>query len=149
MKNFIHLNDDEKILVLNWRNSERVKVNMLTKNTISKKDHFKFIENLSQTTNKQYYLIDDIGVIYFTNIDDNSAEIALYSNPDKYNVGDKLMQYILSFKFTHLYLKVFKNNKRAINLYKKYNFKEIIKKELDTKEMIYMELNNENSNFNL
>jgi aminopeptidase-like protein len=86
----------------------------------------------------------DIGVIDFTNIRNEKAEIGLYKNPSKQKVGFKLMSEIINYGFNELKLKklilyVYENNKRAINLYKKFNFKEVDKKN----DLIKMELINE------
>ena len=141
MKNFINLNYSEKLLVLEWRNSQRVRENMYSTKIISVENHLNFIDKLIYDRENKYFLVEDIGVIYFNNIKNNSVNIGLYSNPKKYGVGRLLMNQILSFDFKYYYLEVFKNNKKAIDLYLKYNFK--IKNE--DKNIIYMELKNENS----
>jgi UDP-4-amino-4,6-dideoxy-N-acetyl-beta-L-altrosamine N-acetyltransferase len=147
MKNFIDITDEESIMILKWRNHNGVRVNMLNNNEITKEEHFNFIESLKDENSKQYFLIDNIGVIYFTNIKDNTAEIGLYSNPTKYGVGKTLIDNLLSFNYKTLYLEVLKDNLNAIKLYKRYNFKEYKKKDSLNNNIIYMELKNENRKF--
>jgi len=140
MTNFINLNENEKIMVLNWRNNKRVRENMYSNNIISKQEHFKFIESLVTSNTKKYFLVDELGVIYFNKIKHNTAEIGLYSNPEKFGIGSLLIEKILTFGFENLYLEVVDTNKKAIELYLKYQFKVITKKRVKDKNIIYMEL---------
>jgi UDP-4-amino-4,6-dideoxy-N-acetyl-beta-L-altrosamine N-acetyltransferase len=83
-------------------------------------------------------------VIYFSNITNEKTDIGLYKNPDKKKVGSKLMNEIINYGFNEIKLKklilyVYENNIKAINLYKKFSFKEVDKKE----NIIKMELINE------
>jgi len=55
------------------------------------------------------------------------------------------IKYVFEYlKLEKLKLEVFSNNVKAINLYKKYNFKEDGTKTINDKEVICMELVNEN-----
>ena len=70
-------------------------------------------------------MIDDIGVIDFTNITDKKADIGLYKNPNKQKVGSVLMKHLINYGFNvlgleKLILYVYENNQKAINLYKKF-----------------------------
>ena len=90
-----------------------------------------------------------IGVIDFTNIKKNRADIGLYSNPQIYGNGSLLMEIICDYGFNTLKIKklvaeVFVSNKKAFNLYNKFNFKETGTKIINNKEVICMELKNEN-----
>ena len=144
MKNFTELNFQEKELILKWRNNPLIAKYMLTKN-ISLKAHLKFIDNLKNDNKKRYFLVENIGVIYFTLHNNNIVEIGLYKNPNKQKVGNKLLKTAIEYAFEELKAKkiilyVFENNIKAINLYKKFGFKEIDKQ----KNIIKMELKNEN-----
>jgi len=141
--NFINLNIEEKKMILNWRNHPDIARYMITKH-ISLKEHLQFIENLKKNLNKKYFLIEDIGVIYFT-IFKNYAEIGLYKNPQKKGVGKILMEKLIDYGFnklnlTKLILYVYEDNLKAINLYKKFGFTETDKKD----NLIKMELKNAN-----
>ncbi len=144
MKNFIDLSNDEKLMVLNWRNSGRIRENMHTNKIISKEEHFDFIESLKDDESKKYFLINDIGVIYFNNIKNCRAEIGLYANPTKFGVGSLLMDCIVNFDFDSLCLEVIETNYRAIELYLEYKFHKVDRKKIKDKNIIYMERVDEN-----
>jgi len=140
MKNFINLTHNEKIMVLKWRNDKRIRDNMFSSDIISLDNHLNFINKLENDKKNTYFLIDDLGVIYFNNIQNNKAEIGLYSNPKKYGIGKLLMDKIVSSNFDYLYLEVLESNKKAIELYLKYNFKIKNNKIVKGKKIISMEL---------
>ena len=115
---------------------------MLNQEEISLKNHLKFIDSLDE---KRIYLkIDDLGVINFK-IFKNYVELGIHKNPNKQKVGSKLLKTAIEYAFNELQAKkiilyVFENNIKAINLYRKFGFKEIDKQ----KNIIKMELKNEN-----
>ena len=144
LKNFIQLNYDEKLMILEWRNHSETSKFMINKK-VELKEHLNFINSLKENKTKLYFLLDDIGVIDFTNITDKKADIGLYKNPNKQKVGSILMKHIVDYGFNVLKLEklilyVYKNNQKAINLYKKFNFKIVDKKD----NLLKMELLNEN-----
>ena len=144
LKDFTQLSYEEAIKILQWRNSPQIAKWMYNKN-ISKEEHFNFLKKLQNDNTKKYFLVDDIGVIDFTNITKTTANIGLYKNPSKKKVGDKLLEHIIDYGFNNLKLQkltleVFKNNQKAISLYKKHNFKTVEEK----KDIIKMELSYEN-----
>ncbi len=140
MKNFINLTYKEKLMVLDWRNNIRTRINMYSLDKISIENHLKFIDSLINDKENKYFLVENVGVIYFNNIKNNKAEIGLYSNPKKYAQGNFLMEKILTFKYKYLYLKVFKDNEKAIKLYLKYNFILVKEELINNKKILYMEL---------
>ncbi|ADN08186.1 UDP-4-amino-4,6-dideoxy-N-acetyl-beta-L-altrosamine N-acetyltransferase [Sulfurimonas autotrophica] len=155
--NFIELNEDTQLKILTWRNHPTIKKWMYTDDNILLDNHLNFISSLKSTKDKQYFVVDkdeqQIGVIYFTNIDTNKkeCEFGLYANPFEKiaGVGSILEKLCIEYAFDILKLKklkleVFSNNKKALNLYKKFNFKEIGKKIVNNKDVICMELKNEN-----
>lgn len=147
--NFINLSLNEKKMVLKWRNHNTIKQWMYTQKEISLENHLNYINTLTTRTDKVYFLVkmneEFIGVIAFTNIAKDSAEIGLYAKPNLQGIGKTLMQSITEYGFNELklstlYSEVFEHNVSAIKLYKKFGFKEINKKE----NIIIMELKNEN-----
>ncbi|EIN8284890.1 UDP-4-amino-4,6-dideoxy-N-acetyl-beta-L-altrosamine N-acetyltransferase [Campylobacter coli] len=129
-KDFIHLNDYEIKLVWQWRNDKKISQFMKTK-YIDFQEHLNFITTLKKDQTKKYFLVlkDDeiIGVIYFINITQDSCEFGLYVKPNLKGVGQILMQEIKKYAFENLKTKelkacVFKQNKRALDLYLKNNF---------------------------
>lgn len=153
--NFTELSYDPILMVLSWRNHEKVRKYMLNQDEISLKNHLDFIEYLKTTTEKLYFLVRQndnfIGVIDFYNFKDSSCEFGLYANPEikLAGIGKILTECCIKYAFDILGLKklkleVLSDNERAINLYKKYNFQEVGKKGVNNREVICMELRNEN-----
>jgi len=148
---FQELSEENKLLILNWRNHDNVRKWMYNSETILSENHFKFIESLkTSTTNKYFLVMEDekkIGVIYFTDIDNlkKKAEFGLYANPDIKGVGKLLMDIICDYAFekmsyNKLIAEVFDSNKRAIDLYINKNFKPVQTKIVDKRKIICMEL---------
>ena len=153
--NFIDLNIEEKKMILSWRNHPNIKQWMYNDNDINLEDHLMFIDSLNSITDKLYFLVkqDDkyIGVIDFTNITNKNSEFGLYSNSDVKiaGVGRILENICIDYAFNTLKveilkLEVFSENIQVINLHKKFNFKETGIKIVNDKEVICMELENEN-----
>ncbi|MBE0514915.1 UDP-4-amino-4,6-dideoxy-N-acetyl-beta-L-altrosamine N-acetyltransferase [Sulfurimonas sp.] len=152
--NFTDLTLEEKKMVLLWRNHPTIKQWMYNSDDILLENHLNFIETLNECTDKLYFLVkrddDYIGVVDFTNIDkeSKSSEFGLYSNPflKIAGIGRILEEISIAYAFqtlkvSILKLEVFAENEKAINLYKKFNFKEITKKIVNNREVICMELN--------
>ena len=115
---------------------------MFDKNEISLQNHLNFVKNMPK--NKIYLKAEDLGVINFKIIND-TAELGIHKNPDKKRVGNILLKTAIEYAFNELNAKkivlyVFEDNLKAINLYKKFGFKEIDKKD----NIIKMELLNKN-----
>lgn len=151
--NFINLDLDEKKMVLKWRNHPKVKSVMHNNSDIAWDNHLHFIESLKERVDKKYFLIKEdslaIGVIDFINIHNHEAELGIYSNPELRGYGTLLLNEICKYAFQVLNIKVLKAevysvNNAAIQLYKKFNFQEVNKKKREKKEIIIMELKNEN-----
>lgn len=145
-KDFTTLNLDELKLVLQWRNHKNISQFMLNK-SIEFKEHLNFIERLKKDKNKKYFLLykakEAFGVIYFTKITKTSCEFGLYAKPNLKGVGQILMDEIKKYAFENLRVKnlkayVFKDNEKALKLYKNNDF--IITKE--DEKFFYITLNN-------
>ena len=151
--NFVDLTIEEKKMVLSWRNHPDIKRWMYTDSDISLENHLNFIDSLKDRKDKLYFLVkkDDeyIGVINFTDIKVESLEMGIYSRPSAKGLGSILLKTIIEYAFDTLKIKrifaeVFSENSRAYNLYKKYGFNEIGKNNINNKEVIRLELKNEN-----
>lgn len=148
--NFVELSLDEKKMILEWRNHPDVKKWMYNQEDIKLDDHLSFIESLKQRDNKLYFLVkqnnENIGVIDFTQIIKNeSVHMGLYVNPSVFAKGKILINAIINYSFNILKVKkiiseVFVENKRAHEVYIKFNFQEISRKIENNKEVICMEL---------
>lgn len=151
---FINMTLEEKKMVLSWRNHPSIKKWMYNSNDISLENHLAFIKTLKNSVDKLYFLVKQeniyIGVIDFTNIDNGSksSEFGLYANIYLKGKGKVLLNTICEYAFNSLNIKkliaeAFIENKKAISLYKRFDFKEITKKIVNNREVIYMELENE------
>jgi UDP-4-amino-4,6-dideoxy-N-acetyl-beta-L-altrosamine N-acetyltransferase len=90
-----------------------------------------------------------LGVIDFYNFENNLCEFGLYSNPNTSSVGKIMMNKIVNYAFDTLnsnllIAEVFSDNIKAIKLYDRFNFQETKRKIVSDKEIICMELQNEN-----
>ncbi len=149
--NFIDLSLEDKKMVLEWRNHPTIRKWMLTKEEIPLENHLSYIDSLKTKSDRVYFLVKEqdkpIGVIDFTDIDliQSKASIGIYAKPNLRGVGNLLMQEIINYGFVKLKLEsliseVFNSNDLAIQLYKRYGFKEIDRRD----NMSIMELKNEN-----
>jgi len=136
---FQDLSFEEKVEVWQWRNDKSIRKWMFHQQLISLQEHLKFIDTLSDK--KIYLKVEDIGVVNFKNLGD-FVEIGLHKNPNKNNVGSKLLAIAIDYAFTVLQAKkilicVLKNNKRALHIYRKFGFIETaINKNIITMELI-------------
>ena len=155
--NFINTSLEEKKMILDWRNHPHIRKWMYNQKEISIESHLNFIESLKNSKDKIYCLVkmdkEYIGVIDFTNINhqNKSTYFGLYSNPysKTTGIGTILLKTIIDYAFNTsnmniLKLEVFEINKKALNLYKKFNFKQMGEKIVNNKKVIVMELKNEN-----
>lgn len=142
--NFTELNESQTLMVLAWRNDERVAKFMKNK-SVSLEEHLNFIASLKTRSDKRYFLVKDdeiyIGVIDFVDIAQDSCEFGLYANPKLKGQGSKLMQIIVDYAFSELKVKrinscAYNQNEKAIALYRKFGF-EIYDKD---EKMSYMKL---------
>lgn len=151
--NFVELTLEEKQMVLNWRNDPSIREWMYNEDMISLESHLSYIESLKDSKDKKYFLVkkndEYIGVIDFVDITKESAHMGIYANPESKGVGKILLESITNYAFEVLKVKkifaeVFSENKRAYDLYKKFNFKAFDKKVVNNKEVICLELKYEN-----
>lgn len=136
VNNFINLSDEEKALVLKWRNHESVRYWMYSTHVISKKEHLEFINNLKSDNKNFYWLVSDmsgngLGVIYLQNYDMNNrnAYFGIYTNPERRGkkIGIILIECLktIAFKIGNLHtlkLEVLDFNERAIKFYMDVGF---------------------------
>lgn len=145
---FTTLDTQRLTTVLAWRNHSDIRRWMLSDDEISLENHLQFVESLKNRVDKRYFLVqregEPIGVIDFTDITQNSAEIGIYANPQMRGVGEALMNALIEYGFSTLEVKiliatVFADNERAKHLYEKFDFIETARKFYKGKEMIIME----------
>ena len=145
--NFTSLSDEQKLMVLKWRNDERIAKFMKNK-SVGKEEHFTFLERLKSIQDKIYFLVKDesefIGVISFVDITKESCEFGVYKNPELKGVGKKLLDLIKDYAFFTLKVgslkaKAYNNNEKALALNENFGFR-IYAKDC---EFSYLELKNE------
>lgn len=154
--NFTDMTFDEKKMVLSWRNHPEIKKWMYNNDDISLQNHLAYIESLNNSLDKLYFLVKKdsnyIGVIDFTSInkEKKSSEFGLYANASSKipGVGRILESICINYAFdilkiSVLKLEVFSDNIQVRNLHKKFHFQETIRKIVNNKEVICMELKNE------
>lgn len=110
-KNFVCLTDEEKIMILKWRNHDNVRRLMVNKEEIPLENHLRFIESLKERTDSYYWLVTDhkgvkLGVLDVIHINDeeNVGEIGYYLNQEELGRGFEFMIESLYFVFTQLKL---------------------------------------------
>ena len=140
--NFTDLTDEQILMILRWRNDERVAKFMKNK-SVSEQEHRNFISNLKNDETKRYFLVkedsDYIGVIDFVDIEADSCEFGIYANPEL--KGKILMQTIVEYaaktlKVGELKSCAYNENEKAIALYGKFGVEIYAKDE----QMSYMSL---------
>lgn len=151
--NFVNLSLEEKKIILNWRNNPVIKQWMYTIKDIKLEEHLSFINSLVERKDKLYFLVKEnnnsIGVIDFVNITSNSLNMGIYVNPALKSKGSILLNEIVNYSFDVLKVKkiraeVFSENIKAYNLYKKFGFIDSTRKTINKREVICMELIDEN-----
>lgn len=133
--NFTELSESDVRYVLKMRNHPEIKKWMYNQEDITMTQHSGFIESLKTDNNKYYFIVKQAGIIIgsvnFTKIDQHkkTADFGLYANPFEIiaGVGRTLEDVAIScaknnLKLSALNLEVFENNKKVVNLHKKYGF---------------------------
>jgi UDP-4-amino-4,6-dideoxy-N-acetyl-beta-L-altrosamine N-acetyltransferase len=128
-KNFTLLSEEEKEMVLGWRNNPLIRMWMSNDDVISIDDHMKFVAKLSSRNDVAYWLVsycdNPVGVFDLASIDylHGSAVIGYYLAPDLIGTGFG-MSFMLSFRtfffdvlgFQMLYSYVLEGNARAFQM---------------------------------
>lgn len=162
LKSFPHLSDEERSMVLAWRNSDAVRPHMFTDHRISPEEHAAFIGRLRAGDDFYWLVIGadgcGAGVIYLNRVDRRNAHayLGLYANPERRvsGTGRVLIGLLkrLSFETAGLHtlkLEVIADNGRAIELYRKSGFEtegrlvEFVRKDGCWKDVVVMGIRNE------
>lgn len=91
-------------LVLNWRNTERVRLNMLDDSIISEHEHSAFLNNIKKDLSKAYFVVNlngkAVGCIYFTDLDKPIVTWGCYIGLEKIIPGLFVALVVLAGKFS-------------------------------------------------
>lgn len=126
-KNFIMMNDDEKLMVLNWRNDDRVRRWMYSKKQATEEEHFNFINTLEGRKDRWYWLVYrreiPVGVLVLSlqDIENEIFESGTYMNPELYGEGFGFFKEVGIFLYyvlgiNSIYSSVQADNKDALYL---------------------------------
>lgn len=119
-KNFVVLSNEEKLMILEWRNDDKVRNVMVNKDIIRLEDHLRFIDALNEREDCYYWLVFDesnmpVGVLDVIHVDTikDQGEIGYYINPNESGKGFMFMIECLYFVFGQLQLS---NNLSTVNI---------------------------------
>ncbi len=123
--NITTLSKEEQLQVLDWRNSENVRANMLNQKIISKEDHLSYCEKLKKNNSTILYRVtvngSPCGVVNFTDLDykNKTGEYGLYVVDQRPGIGLYLGRLAVYYFFeilcfTQLNILVLSHNKNAI-----------------------------------
>ena len=130
-KNFVCLSEEEKLMILEWRNHEKVRNMMVNKDIIPLENHLAFIESLKNREDCYYWLVTEasganVGVIDIIHIDmdKDQGEIGYYLNQEELGKGFDFMIECLYFVYSQIKLGfnlvTVNTNNRDILLFNKY-----------------------------
>ena len=110
-KNFIMMNDEEKRMVLKWRNDDSVRRWMYSAKQATEEEHFNYIKTLEGKDDRWYWIVFKkdlpVGVLVLALHDREKGiyEHGIYMNPDLYGGGFGLFKEINIFLFCILCIK--------------------------------------------
>jgi UDP-4-amino-4,6-dideoxy-N-acetyl-beta-L-altrosamine N-acetyltransferase len=124
LKNFLSLSNEYLLMILDWRNDEKVRLWMDHSSIISKNDHLKFIEELETCNDKAYWLVlnknKPLGVVYLNPIDwkNKTCFWGYYLNPAFIGSGKGLVLefYLLNIAFSKFYMNTIQSKLKTSNL---------------------------------
>lgn len=140
--NFFDLTIEQKVMILDWRNSEVIRKWMYNTNFVEKDNHLSFIERLENDKTKFYFLVKrneiPVGVISILDIKDYSGDWGYYIAPDFHNQNlgvefyyFSLLHFYNKLNFKKVFGYVLKENKSANSFSDLFGFS----KELQIKEI--------------
>lgn len=102
-KNFITLPIEDKLMILEWRNSEQIRKVMVNKEIIPESSHLKFIEDLKSRNDCYYWLVENrkgvnVGVLDILHVDEEQdvGEIGYYMDPTLFGMG---LEFVIECEF--------------------------------------------------
>jgi UDP-4-amino-4,6-dideoxy-N-acetyl-beta-L-altrosamine N-acetyltransferase len=141
-KNILEVDEKLQRQLLSWRNREDIRKSMINQHEIGLPEHQEWLKNLAASlTQKNWLIFVDgfaVGSLYLTNINraDLSSQWGFYIGDPEFRgkgLGKEILyQFLVMFfeelKFRRLMTKVLSNNDAALNLYQKFHFCELGRK---------------------
>lgn len=135
-KNFKYISEADKVLIWQWRNSDRIRLQMANQDFIELDAHLNWMSGLGVRNDCLYYLVHDnekpIGVFYLTNIDRNNKTaqwgfyLDLNTRPGFGIVGFfALEHYFTDLGFARMNSQVMKSNEKSLKWHRKLLFSEV------------------------
>lgn len=131
------MNESDLELVLDWRNSDRIRFNMYTDHIISLEEHKAWFSGIKNDESMSYHICEynqkPIGVIYFTSIDQQNQKCywGFYLGDVNAVMGSgSIMEFLaLEYVFDSLDIRklcaeIFVFNDKVIKLHKKFGFQQ-------------------------
>ena len=124
-------------MVLNWRNSERIRANMYTDHIITIEEHLAWYERVKKDQTVDYLICEykniPIGLVNFTNIDrtNNKCYWGFYLGDINAPLGSGIAMEFIALEYAFKILKIRKLccevllfNNKVVKLHKKFSFQE-------------------------
>lgn len=132
-QNITSLSRQEKLTILSWRNSDKVRVNMVNQKIITEENHLAYCEKLSKDNSTILFRVSisdtPCGVVNFTNLDykTKTGEYGLYVVDPRPGLGIYIGRIALFYffnvlSFSKLNIIVFESNKNALMFNEKILF---------------------------
>ena len=130
-KNFTETSVEEKEQILNWRNSDRIRLKMFDQNIISLEQHLNWISSLKQKKDCLYFFVSldtvPLGVIDFTELNflERSGCFGFYTDEKFTMYGSVIEAELLRYFFENIDFDLIKasileSNKKVYLNHKKY-----------------------------
>lgn len=137
-KDILEADENLKEKIRQWRNKEDIRKFMINQEIISEDEHKKWLEKLKEDDRIKFWIVYfkelPIGIVNLQNIDykNLTSEWGFYIGEESYRgigLSKKILYKLLQIffdeiKFNTLYTKVLSCNGIAINLYRKFKFRE-------------------------
>lgn len=95
--------EDNMKLVLSWRNTERIRSNMLDDSIITENEHCNFLNSLKVDSSKAYFVVKlngrAVSCLYFNDLDKSTVTWGCYIGVDKVIPGLFVALVVLAGKF--------------------------------------------------
>ncbi len=124
-------------MVLNWRNSDRIRANMYTDQIITLEEHLAWYDKIKDDSSRIYLICEyqnqPIGLVNFTNIDkkNNKCDWGFYLGEIDAPLGSGIMMEFLALEYAFeklnirkLCCEVLSFNNKVVKLHKKFYFEE-------------------------